>query len=138
LFCLSFIVALIVGCGGGTDKSSDVVVWRNGKPVAIAVQGPPPKRLVVKDIEVGTGRMLTKGSIGSFRYRNFDYRTGQQYEDWWTRPFVTSFGRGESLGAWEKGLRGMRVGGRRELIVPAKEAYGHMPEIYALELAAVR
>lgn len=138
LLCLCLFVALLAGCGGGSDKPSEVVIWRNGKPVAIADQGPPPKKLVVKDVEVGTGKMLTKGSIGFFRYRNFDYRTGQQYEDWWGKPFVTRFGEGESLGAWEKGLKGMRVGGRRELIVPAKEAYGHVPEIYVLELASVR
>ena len=144
LFCLFLIIALAGGCGGGSDKSSDgadkpgdVVVWRNGRPVAIAGQGLPPKKLVVKDVEVGTGRVLRNSSIGTFRYRNFDYRTGQQYEDWWERTFTTRFGKGESLAAWEKGLPGMRVGGRRELIVPAKESYAHTPEIYVLELIAV-
>jgi peptidylprolyl isomerase len=136
--CFYLIIALLAGCGSGSDKSGDVVVWRNGRPVAIAGQGPPPKKLVVKDVEVGKGKLLTNGSTGVFRYRNFDYRTGQQYEDWWESPFETSFGKGESLDAWEKGLKGMRVGGRRELIVPAKETYGHTPEIYALELASVR
>ena len=138
LLCLFLIIALTAGCGGGSDKPSDVVVWRNGRPVAIAGQGPPPKKLVVKDVEVGTGKVLTNGSTGIFRYRNFDYRTGQQYEDWWERTFATRFGEGESLSAWEKGLPGMRVGGRRELIVPAKESYAHTPEIYVLELTSVR
>lgn len=113
-----------------------MVVWRKGKPVAIRGQGRPPSKLIVKDVRVGSGRVLTKGSTGTFRYRNFDYRTGQQYEDWWEEPFRTSFGEGEALGAWETGLKGMRVGGRRELLVPAKEAYGHLPEIYVLELVS--
>jgi peptidylprolyl isomerase len=130
-------VLLPAGCGGSSDSSGEVVVWRDGKPVGIAEQGRPPTKLVVKDVKVGTGKVLTKGSVGTFRYRNFDYRTGQQYEDWWERPFVTGFGKGESLGAWETGLKGMRVGGTRELIVPAKEAYGHVPEIYVLKLVSV-
>jgi peptidylprolyl isomerase len=138
---IGVLVALaLVGCGGGSSDSGDhdVVVWRNGKPVAISDQGRPPKKLVVKDVEVGTGKVLKDGSTGTFRYRSFDYKTGQQYEDWWAEPFVTGFGKGESLGAWETGLKGMRVGGRRELIVPAKEAYGNVPVLYALELTAVR
>jgi peptidylprolyl isomerase len=105
----------------------------------IAHHGPLPKRLTVKDLRKGSGKVLVKGSTGTFRYRSFDYRSGQRYENWWDhRGFTTGFGKGESLGAWEVGLKGMRVGGRRELIVPAKEAYGHVPVIYVLELAAVR
>jgi len=127
-----------IGCGGGTSQTEDVVVWRDGKPVAIADQGPPPSKLIVKDVEVGSGRTLTDGRTATLRYRNFDYHSGQRYEDWWDQPFVTGFGKGESLGAWETGLKGMRVGGRRELIVPAKEAYGRVPQIYVLELIAVR
>jgi peptidylprolyl isomerase len=140
LVVVSFALATVfAGCGGSSSHpQGDAVVWRNGKPVGIADQGKPPAKLVVKDVRVGTGKVLTKGSTGTFRYRNFDYRTGQQYEDWWARPFVTGFGKGESLGAWETGLKGMRVGGRRELVVPAKEAYGHVPEIYVLELISVR
>lgn len=129
---------LAAGCGGSSSKGKEeVVLWHAGKPVGIAEQGPPPKKLVVKDVKVGSGRVLTKGSYGTFRYRNFDYRTGQRYEDWWESPFHTGFGKGESLGAWEVGLKGMRVGGIRELVVPAKEAYGHVPEIYVIKLVAV-
>jgi peptidylprolyl isomerase len=135
LFLMGLAVA---GCGSSSGKAShEVVVWRSGKPVGLADQGAPPKKLIVKDVKVGSGKVLRKGSVGTFRYRNFDYRTGQNYEDWWQEPFHTGFGKGESLGAWETGLKGMRVGGIRELVVPAKEAYGHVPEIYVLKLVAV-
>lgn len=140
VFCFFLIASALVACGGGGSEEApeDVVVWRDGKPVAITDQGRPPKKLVVKDIEAGTGKALEDGSTGTFRYRSFDYRTGQRYEDWWNDPFVTGFGKGESLDAWETGLKGMRVGGRRELIVPAKDAYGNVPVLYALELVSVR
>jgi len=71
------------------------------------------------------------------RFKNFDYRTAELYEDWWRKTFTTGFGTGESLGAWERGLKGMKVGGRRALIVPPEQAYGDQPVIYVLELVSV-
>ncbi|HET7485146.1 MAG TPA: FKBP-type peptidyl-prolyl cis-trans isomerase [Solirubrobacterales bacterium] len=139
---ISFVLACLVlgACGGGSGDSppaADEVVWRNGAPVVIVHHSPVPKKLIVKDLRPGTGAVLKKGRIGAFKYKSFDYRTGQRYEDWWNKPFHTSFGEGESLGAWETGLKGMRVGGRRELIVPPAQAYTHVPVIYVIELAAV-
>lgn len=129
-----------VSCGGGSSEPKaqlDEIVWRHGEPEVVVVHTPVPKKLIVKDLRKGTGAVLAKGSIGVFKYKSFDYRTGQRYEDWWKRPFRTSFGKGESLGAWETGLKGMRVGGRRALYVPPAQAYTHVPVIYVLELAAV-
>lgn len=137
---ISFVsMALVLGaCGGGSDDpQADEVVWRKGEPVLIVHHGPVPKKLIVKDLRRGTGAVLKKGKIGTFKYKSFDYRTGQGYENWWNRPFHTSFGEGDSLGAWETGLKGMRVGGRRELIVPPAQAYAHVPVVYVLELVAV-
>lgn len=115
-----------------------MVVWRNGQPVAVIHRGSLPKKLIVKDLRVGSGAVLVKGDFATLKYKSFDYGTGQRYEDWWAVPFHTGFGKGESLGAWETGLKGMRVGGRRVLIVPAKEAYGHVPVFYILELVSAR
>jgi peptidylprolyl isomerase len=129
-------------CGGSSSSDSspppDEIVWRRGEPAVAVHHGPVPKKLIVEDLEQGHGAVLKKGSIGTFRYKSFDYRTGQEYEDWWQSPFVTPFGEGDSLGAWETGLRGMRVGGRRVLFVPPKQAYTHVPVIYVLELVSVR
>lgn len=130
----------LVACGGGSSESKpqlDEIVWRRGEPDVVVANAPVPKKLIVKDLRKGTGAVLTKGSIGAFKYKSFDYRTGQRYEDWWKRPFRTAFGKGESLGAWETGLKGMRVGGRRVLYVPPAQAYTHVPVIYVIELAAV-
>jgi peptidylprolyl isomerase len=96
-----------------------------------------PKKLIVKDLRPGTGAVLKKGKTMRVKYKSFDYRNGQRYENWWQQPFATGFGEGQSLGAWETGLKGMRVGGRRELIVPPAQAYTHVPVIYVLELVSV-
>jgi peptidylprolyl isomerase len=131
---------VLAACGGSSDPKpqADEVVWRKGEPLVIAHHGPVPKKLIVKDLKPGTGAVLKKGALGTFKYKSFDYRTGNRYEDWWHTPFRTGFGKGESLGAWETGLKGMRVGGRRELIVPPAQAYTHVPVIYVIELAAVK
>jgi peptidylprolyl isomerase len=140
LINLSLVCLALGACGGGSGDpkvTTDEVVWRKGEPVVVAHHGPVPKKLIVKDLKPGSGAVLKKGSVGTFKYKSFDYRTGQRYEDWWRRPFHTGFGKGESLGAWETGLKGMRVGERRELIVPPAQAYTHVPVIYVIELAAV-
>lgn len=136
LFASTFVVA---SCGGSSDSQPqpDEIVWRKGEPVVVVHHGPVPKKLIVKDLRTGTGAVLKKGSLGTFKYKSFDYRTGQRYEDWWDEPFRTSFGEGESLAAWETGLKGMRVGGRRVLIVPPAQAYTHVPVVYVLELVSV-
>jgi peptidylprolyl isomerase len=129
----------LAACGGSGDSqvTTDEVVWREGAPAVVVHRGPAPKKLIVKELRPGTGAVLEKGRIGTFKYKSFDYRTGQRYENWWHRPFHTGFGKGESLDAWETGLKGMRVGGRRVLIVPAAQAYTHVPVIYVIELTAV-
>lgn len=141
LFSLTFAMLSLIACGSTSNDPqirADEVIWRNGQPAAVVHRGAPPKKLIVKDLRVGSGTVLGKGDLASLRYKSFDYRTGGRYEDWWAKPFRTGFGKDESLGAWETGLRGMRVGGRRELVVPAKEAYGHAPVVYVLELISVR
>jgi peptidylprolyl isomerase len=139
LISLSFTCLALAACGGSSDPQpqADEIVWRKGEPVVIAHHGPVPKKLIVKDLRPGSGAVLKKGTLGTFKYKSFDYRTGNGYENWWHTPFHTGFGKGESLDAWETGLKGMRVGGRRELIVPPAQAYAHVPVIYVIELAAV-
>jgi peptidylprolyl isomerase len=139
---ISFFLAIIVlsACGGSSDSSPplDEIVWGHSGPEVVLTHTPVPKKLIVKDVRLGKGAVLAKGRVGTFKYKDFDYRTGQNYENWWDTPFITGFGKHESLGAWETGLKGMRVGGRRLLYVPPAQAYTHVPVIYAIELVAVK
>ncbi len=139
LISLLFLVFGLGACGGSSDSPPprDEIVWRHGEPEVVVNGSPVPKKLIVEDLKEGTGAVLKKGTTGTFKFKSFDYRTGNQYEDWWKEPFHTGFGKGESLGAWETGLKGMRVGGRRVLFVPPKQAYTHVPVIYVIELTAV-
>jgi peptidylprolyl isomerase len=97
------------------------------KPKFINIpDGPPPTKLVVKDIEKGTGPTAKAGDEVTVNYLGVDYKTGQQFDASWDRgePLVFPLGSGSVIPGWEEGLKGMKVGGRRQLIIPPNLAYG--------------
>jgi peptidylprolyl isomerase len=100
--------------------------------------GPAPQRLVIKDLRIGRGQQLKKGDSFSLNYINFDYRTNSTLEKYWGKSaFHWGYGRHELVDGLELGLDNMRVGGRRELVVPSRLAYGTGPRVYLLELLKV-
>lgn len=101
--------------------------------------GPSPKKLVVKDLRKGSGVVARRGQRLKVQYVAVSYETGDEFENRWAQagPFSFNFGSGEALDGWETGLVGMRVGGRRELILPSRLAYGSSPLIYVIELLAI-
>jgi peptidylprolyl isomerase len=140
----SCLVLSLPACGGGsgetTASSSERVsaAWQQVGPEVPIPHGPPPRKLIVRVLKEGDGSVVKKGDLAKARYINVDYRTARVYEDNWDPPEPTefNFGYGETLAAWETGMKGMRVGGRRELIVPASQSYGKVPQIYVIELMA--
>lgn len=109
------------------------------RPQVAAPSGPPPKHLVVKDVKKGTGAEIKVGKEFSVRYASFDYSTGELSEDHWAKDSIFSwtFGPDKVVKAWAKGLPGMKVGGRRELIAPSQLAYGDGAMIWVVELLSV-
>jgi peptidylprolyl isomerase len=96
------------------------------KPAIEAHRGPAPKRLVVKDIIRGTGSRAKNGDVLTVNYVGVLYGNNKIFDSSWHRraPFTFPLGQGEVIEGWERGIVGMRVGGRRELIIPAALAYG--------------
>lgn len=96
------------------------------KPAVRPGKGQPPKRLTIRDIVKGTGTPAKSGDSLTVNYVGVLYRTGHTFDSSWFRHELFSFdlGRGWVIESWERGLVGMRVGGRRELIVPPRLAYG--------------
>ncbi|MGI8863721.1 MAG: FKBP-type peptidyl-prolyl cis-trans isomerase [Solirubrobacteraceae bacterium] len=96
------------------------------KPTVTVPGGPAPKRLVVKDLIKGTGPVAKKGSNLTVNYVGVLYKGGKEFDSSWKRsqtfPFV--LGQGSVIPGWDQGLVGMKVGGRRELIIPSSLAYG--------------
>jgi peptidylprolyl isomerase len=97
------------------------------KPTVTVPKGPPPSHLVVKDLVKGTGAVATSHSTVTVQYVGVLYKTGKQFDASWNdgtgQPVQFSLAGGVIKG-WTEGIPGMRVGGRRELIIPPNLAYG--------------
>jgi peptidylprolyl isomerase len=128
------------GCGGGDDTSSTEASAEatagsaqpassgaeKTKPKVVAPKGAPPKKLVVKDLEAGSGPEAAAGDEVVVQYVGIDYKSGKEFDASWDRgePFPLMLGAGQVIPGWEKGIEGMKAGGRRELIIPPALAYG--------------
>ncbi len=90
------------------------------KPVVVLPKGPPPKQLVIKDLIPGTGKTAGAGQTVTVNYVGVLYKGGKEFDSSWKRnqPFTTALSKGSVIQGWVKGIAGMRVGGRRELIIP--------------------
>jgi peptidylprolyl isomerase len=98
------------------------------KPTIEAGKGPAPTKLESKDLITGTGTEAKKGSTVYVNYVGALWKTGEEFDSSWKRnePFLFVIGTGEVIKGWDKGVVGMKVGGRRELRIPSEEAYGKL------------
>jgi len=98
------------------------------EPAVHVPHGPPPKRLVVEDLIKGSGKVARPGDQITVNYVGALYQNGKVFDSSWKRhqPYTTTLtsGAGGVIEGWVKGIAGMRVGGRRELIIPPNLAYG--------------
>ena len=88
--------------------------------------GPAPTTLVTKEIIKGTGAEAKAGDSVTVNYVGVLYKGGKEFDASWKRnePFTFTLGKGQVIQGWDQGVAGMKVGGRRELIIPAELAYG--------------
>jgi peptidylprolyl isomerase len=96
------------------------------KPAIPKPTGTAPKRLVVKDIVKGKGKTAKAGDNVTVQYVGVAYDTGEQFDASWDagQPFQFQLGAQSVIPGWDQGVAGMKVGGRRELIIPPNLAYG--------------
>lgn len=97
------------------------------KPVVGVPSGPAPTHLVVKDLIPGSGQAAKAGSTVTVNYVGVLYKGGKEFDSSWQRgqplaPF--QLGQGSVIPGWDQGLVGMKVGGRRELVIPPSLGYG--------------
>jgi peptidylprolyl isomerase len=122
---LAVVVVLITG-GDDGSSSSDASVDTSTKPTVEVPDGPPPTTLQVDDIVVGDGAEATAGDTLTMQYVGVNYEDGKQFDASWDngQPFTFQLGGGQVIPGWDQGIEGMKVGGRRELIVPPDLGYG--------------
>ena len=96
------------------------------KPEIDFPDGPPPTDLEVTDITVGDGTEATAGSQVSVHYVGVAHSTGEEFDASYNRgaPLDFPLGAGRVIQGWDQGVAGMKVGGRRKLVIPPHLGYG--------------
>lgn len=139
---------LLAGCGG--DKADDgstaptgpsgqasatdgsignapAVSGATGSKPSIAVPtGNAPTELIRKDIKKGSGKKAGTGDSVSVQYVGINWSDGKEFDASWNsgNAFTFALGAGQVIPGWDQGVKGMRVGGRRQLIIPPELGYG--------------
>ncbi|HEY5142709.1 MAG TPA: FKBP-type peptidyl-prolyl cis-trans isomerase [Solirubrobacteraceae bacterium] len=98
----------------------------NKKPVIPKQTGAAPTSLVAQDLIVGKGATAAAGDQVSMQYVGVLRDNGKEFDSSWKRnkAFDFALGGGQVIPGWDQGIVGMKVGGRRRLIIPADLAYG--------------
>ena len=94
------------------------------KPEVEFYEGPEPTDLVIIELEEGTGDVAAPGSTVDVHYLGVDFETGEEFDSSWGRGQSVNFPLTSLIKGWQEGIPGMKVGGRRELVVPPHLAYG--------------
>ena len=96
------------------------------KPEVDFPAGEPPTELEISDIWEGDGAVAKAGNTVQVHYVGVAYSTGEEFDASWSRgePLEFRLGVGQVIAGWDQGVQGMRVGGRRQLIIPPGLAYG--------------
>jgi peptidylprolyl isomerase len=109
LICALAVVALVAAAGGCGGSSSSAVK--------------------TTDLVVGSGALAVSGATLEMHYTGWLYRNGQRGKKFDSsldsgKPFSFKLGAGEVIEGWDQGIQGMKVGGKRELIIPPALGYG--------------
>ena len=94
------------------------------KPEIEFPEGPAPTELQIVDIVEGSGEEAFASSTVDVHYLGVEYDTGEEFDSSWGRGESINFPLRALIQGWQVGIPGMKVGGRRKLIVPAAQAYG--------------
>ncbi|GGP72598.1 FKBP-type peptidyl-prolyl cis-trans isomerase [Streptomyces sindenensis] len=96
------------------------------KPAVEVPEGDPPTELTIRDLVVGDGPEALPGRVVRVHYVGVTFASGREFDSSWEegRPFKFAVGGGRVIKGWDRGVRGMKAGGRREIIVPPRLGYG--------------
>jgi peptidylprolyl isomerase len=151
LALLALAAIVLAGCGGsssssstigvGNENTADETLAKSGEtkaattptsgplskePKVTPPSGPAPTKLEEKDLIVGSGAEAKDGETVTVNYVGVLYNGGKEFDASWKRkePFQFKLGEGQVIKGWDEGVVGMKVGGRRELVIPSELAYG--------------
>ncbi len=86
--------------------------------------GEPPADLQSTDVVVGDGAEAVAGAEVLVHYVGVDFASGEEFDSSWNRGEAIRFPLRGLIQGWQDGIPGMKVGGRRQLVIPPEQAYG--------------
>ena len=119
LFPLAFLAVAVLG--SRANQAKDVAKEEPKTKVVETKSG-----LKYEDIKVGTGKEAKKGDTVSVHYTGWLAKDKKKFDSSHDRnmPFTFELGAGRVIKGWDEGVAGMKVGGKRKLMIPAKLGYG--------------
>lgn len=123
---LVVVVVVVVVARGGDDGGGTETAEAKPKPTVEIPDGPAPTELVIEDIEEGDGAEAKSGDQVSVNYVGVLFDGGKEFDASFDRgqPFEFQLGAGGVIPGWDQGVEGMKVGGRRQLVIPPDLGYG--------------
>lgn len=124
------------GDTGDTSDTEDKSSGKPGKPPKVSgkydekpdiadTSGDPPTKLVIKDLKTGSGKAAANGDNVTVNYVGRNWSNNQEFDTSFGKdPFTFVLGQGNVIQGWDKGVKGMKVGGRRLLVIPPDLGYG--------------
>jgi FKBP-type peptidyl-prolyl cis-trans isomerase len=111
------------GDSGGEEWT---VMTELTKPSVEVLEGDAPPELTIRDLVAGEGPEAQPGRVVQVHYVGVTFASGREFDSSWERdqPFKFAVGGGRAIKGLDRGVRGMKVGGRREIIVPPRLGYG--------------
>jgi len=122
-------LVLLTGCGdkdmsSSADNLPTVTTNQGEAPTIGAPVGDAPKTLVIKDIIVGKGAVALPTSTMTVHYTLMTWSNGALIESSWNSGSPATFPLANVIVGWQQGIPGMKVGGRRLLVIPSDLGYG--------------
>jgi FKBP-type peptidyl-prolyl cis-trans isomerase FkpA len=115
-----------VGCGGkDDDRAAATANFSASLGVDTTALTRTPSGLRYQDLTTGEGKEATAGKAVTVHYTGW-LPNGEKFDSSRDRnePFAFTVGAGQVIAGWDEGVAGMKVGGRRKLVVPPDLGYG--------------
>ncbi|WP_131746845.1 FKBP-type peptidyl-prolyl cis-trans isomerase [Frankia sp. Cppng1_Ct_nod] len=109
---------------GGAAPAVTGAANLSAKPTVAAGSGAPPTKLVTKDLVVGTGATASSQSTVSVQYVGVLWAGGKEFDSSWDRGQAAVFPLNGVIPGFQQGIDGMKIGGRREIVIPPDLGYG--------------